>query len=467
MATYYVDSTVGGPGAGTIGDPWGPTINNILTNLGPGDILLVRGGANKAAKQSYTETIAITNANGCVHGTAVNPITIRNFATEFITFDQAADADTFAVDRDYWVLDGTGVDGGGNYYFEIDKGGGGDFGINLDADNFTASYVELHDGSEFMIDVNGDDCLIEYCTIYDMQAGPHVDAHGILIRGTSSNGVVDNCEMYDCSGNCIQIFDDDVNKGGWEFSNNEFYVSVPGPGFDSLFGAKAGHTVIFRDNVLHGARDNDGAIGGTSGDGRPLIIRTLCYGWEVYGNTFYDNSGSIELRHDNSGAWHTFRNNVIRDPTFEAAIAEKTMVYFTIDPHVYFYNNTIVGSLGAGTNVMRFLASAHVVLRNNIFKDTEEIQDASAALTYSNNCWRNTTHTLAGAGDISGDPLFTNEGADDFTLQAGSPCRDAGADVGLPYQGTDPDMGAFEYIMGGGAVVHVTTIVTVVVAVQV
>ena len=47
--------------------------------------------------------------------------------------------------------------------------------------------------------------------------------------------------------------------------------------------------------------------------------------------------------------------------------------------------------------------------------------------------------------DISADPNFVNPMEGDFHLQRGSPCIDAGTDVGLPYVGLAPDMGAFEF----------------------
>jgi hypothetical protein len=42
------------------------------------------------------------------------------------------------------------------------------------------------------------------------------------------------------------------------------------------------------------------------------------------------------------------------------------------------------------------------------------------------------------------NPLFENIGQRDFHLQSTSPCIDAGNDIGLPYNGSAPDMGCYE-----------------------
>lgn len=42
-------------------------------------------------------------------------------------------------------------------------------------------------------------------------------------------------------------------------------------------------------------------------------------------------------------------------------------------------------------------------------------------------------------------PLFVNVDQSDFHLREGSPAIDAGVEVGLPYYGVAPDIGAFEY----------------------
>ncbi len=47
---------------------------------------------------------------------------------------------------------------------------------------------------------------------------------------------------------------------------------------------------------------------------------------------------------------------------------------------------------------------------------------------------------------VPDDPLFVDSDNGDFSLQAGSPAIDAGTDLGYPFQGIAPDIGAFEYV---------------------
>ncbi len=47
-------------------------------------------------------------------------------------------------------------------------------------------------------------------------------------------------------------------------------------------------------------------------------------------------------------------------------------------------------------------------------------------------------------GEVIGDPMFVDRAGGDFRLASGSPAIDAGLDLGLPFNGTAPDIGAFE-----------------------
>ncbi len=53
-----------------------------------------------------------------------------------------------------------------------------------------------------------------------------------------------------------------------------------------------------------------------------------------------------------------------------------------------------------------------------------------------------------GAGDVGAEPAFVDADGGDFSLSPGSPAIDAGADLGAPFHGAAPDLGALE--MDGG-----------------
>ncbi|MHB9035535.1 MAG: carboxypeptidase regulatory-like domain-containing protein [Armatimonadota bacterium] len=129
-----------------------------------------------------------------------------------------------------------------------------------------------------------------------------------------------------------------------------------------------------------------------------------------------------------------------------------------------FYNNTIVGANG-----WAFLTRAGnepVEFKNNIIYTgtaTGGIYSENAQFVHSNNIVFGTfTYPYGGyaagqgSDNLEVDPLFVNAAGGDYNLQAGSPAIDSGLFVGLSYQGSAPDRGAFETtgspVMGVGSV---------------
>ena len=204
----------------------------------------------------------------------------------------------------------------------------------------------------------------------------------------------------------------------------------------------------------------------------------------VYRNNIYGNEGSgIEC--GGNGAddviyqifYNLIYNNNITSTGGMNGITEQTMGAGTITLSIY--NNTLYMNAGTGQNEFKLSDIVAVLnLKNNIIFTTptrrtiqfNDVQTGSVAIDY-NLQWRadgvpnmivsgstKTWEQWQGLGyDTNGvneDPLFTNPGSDNFTLQSTSPCRDAGTDVSLtedyagitvPQFGTQ-DIGAHEFL---------------------
>ena len=125
------------------------------------------------------------------------------------------------------------------------------------------------------------------------------------------------------------------------------------------------------------------------------------------------------------------------------------------------YNNTFIAKSTQGAPVGLDFTSQNngtvrnVNIRNNIFQGfTNRAVTGNTAGTQSNilithnNAYQTAAPTWTGGGvtinnNLAVNPLFVGNGY--FTLQATSPCIDAGVNVGLPYSGNAPDMGYAEY----------------------
>lgn len=138
---------------------------------------------------------------------------------------------------------------------------------------------------------------------------------------------------------------------------------------------------------------------------------------EAYNNVIYDNGTGVQ----NTAAL-TFKNNIVEENTTKEMNCSSASI--TADYNRYYHS-------GGGT-YFTYASS------NYNFADwkTQSSQDANSS---------------------EGNPLMTNPGSDDFTLQVTSPCRSKGTVVGLTadYNGDvvpqgAVDIGAYEY-PGGGA----------------
>jgi hypothetical protein len=137
--------------------------------------------------------------------------------------------------------------------------------------------------------------------------------------------------------------------------------------------------------------------------------------------------------------------------------------------NIHIVNNTFEGVLGSAPNRWVHIntgAAAGTItnfnVKNNIFTNGFQYwfsrNNSGASFNtlnlQNNNTYNNgngnTVEAYSGAvsnyinsGNITSNPLFV--GGSDYTLQATSPCIDAGLNIGLPYNGSAPDLGYAEY----------------------
>ena len=139
------------------------------------------------------------------------------------------------------------------------------------------------------------------------------------------------------------------------------------------------------------------------------------------------------------------RNNVVIN-NFEDGI---TIRYYGHVRNVDIFNNVLYGNRADGLRISAEDVDRISVI-NNIFSSNGLHMDVTSNLndlTISHNLYWHAESQGTGTADdhaVYGNPVFLNENNADFHLMAGSPAIDVGLDVGLPYNGSAPDLGAFE-----------------------
>jgi hypothetical protein len=134
---------------------------------------------------------------------------------------------------------------------------------------------------------------------------------------------------------------------------------------------------------------------------------------------------------------------------------------FVPDPanNIKIYNN-VFDRLG---NALQLNSASNVDIKNNVFQNSggDDVQGGSS-LTFTNNLRYNTdpqkpawvVSTAVNATNVQGNPGFQNSGARWDTYykpsSASSFVVDKGTNVGIPFVGSNPDIGRWEYGSGGG-----------------
>jgi hypothetical protein len=125
----------------------------------------------------------------------------------------------------------------------------------------------------------------------------------------------------------------------------------------------------------------------------------------------------------------------------------------SIPGHVILAGSTVPGTLIANVSIKNNISHdvltgmvecssgnfSNIVVSNNLSDSGEKTAPCPGTVTFNNNM-------------TSMSPAFVNPGARDYKLSNGSPAIDAGANVGLQFIGTGPDIGRYEFGAQAGTI---------------
>ena len=268
--------------------------------------------------------------------------------------------------------------------------------------------------------------------IFDNIKSHHNKGHGIQINGSYSaiknseihhNGIVSWSRWGGAGvilmGSNNNLSNNSIHHNGYRCWGSGVLLETWGtdgePGSDSCHHNVVEYNEIYGNAAQHGI--------GCSGGDNNKIRKNVIYGM---------NSG-INIHGSGAGG----------SPTPEQQLAENNEIY-----------NNVLANNQDGMTISSDNRVVNTLTRNNIFYENSQyelwVMSGEGNVFDYNNYYREgggdgIRGAVRGSHSIVADPEFVNLASYDFSLFPTSPCIDAGTDVGLPYNGIAPDIGAYEY----------------------
>ncbi len=405
-ATYYIAPSGGSDtsGGGTIGQPFA-TFAYAFGRMQPGDMLYVRGGT-----YNLSSTISIGFSK---NGTAVSPYSIMAYNSESPVLDFSAEssgARGFQLNGSYWNIKGLTIQNAK------------DNGIHIQGSNNVINQLRLTGNQDSGLQISGSDThhpsnnLIlntdSFANYDPANHGENADGFAVKFRDIGQGNLFSGDR---CWGNSDDGFDFWEARYGvtvvncWSFKN----------GFNN-----------FGDSNFQG--DGNGLKLGHD-SGTHLIQNVLAWGNRLNGIDVNGNATGIELPDDpithgvtveNVTGWNNGAGGNGYNFNFDESF-----------PHVVRNNLELAGGNGAA----------------NIYSGVVNDHNSWNGLTASTSDFMSLDDTIATGPRQADGSLPTSSF---LKLARGSKMIDAGVNVGLPYNGSAPDLGAFEttpYILNGPA----------------
>lgn len=404
---YYVATTGNDGNAGTIGSPF-KTLNKAWSVVAAGETIYMRGG-------KYTYAIIGETVLSGKSGTNGNMIKIYNYPGESPVIDFS----------DHTYSAGTGGQGirlnNANYIHMK--------GIRLtqvrqvnEADPYPAYGILLESYSSNTIN----NCIFE-----DIEVD-HIGGQGIVIANNCSNNLFLNCDSH--------------------HNADPYSVSHYGNGDGFECGAANSANNIFRG--CRAWHNSDDGFDFRLNNG--LVTLDSCWAfrngyipdsWSTGGNGVGFKIGQIQTAHT---------ANVVRILTNCVAFDNRSIAFHhspdgvNYDGSARIYNCIAYSNPNQGFNIQTLTTATDIVRNNIAYGNGSESEEAE---TSDHNSWSG-GFTVTDADFVSVDTTGvcgarqsngTLPELDFLKLASTSDLRDAGVYVGIDFEGTSPDIGAYEY----------------------
>ncbi|WP_338865121.1 right-handed parallel beta-helix repeat-containing protein [Myxococcus stipitatus] len=421
------------------------TISKAITQAGPGEIIRVQKG-------TYAEKLVFDSSVRA--GTTKAPITLRGEGKPKLV--PTGDGWYMAlVQRPNWRIEG----------FEFDVRNQRQLAVTFagDTQGTVLADNELHSGtfgSGISTDGGARGVTIENNHIHHFAQGAN-DSHGIVIAPTSRDITVRGNDIHDNSGDSVQClgpegFSNDTPASGVLVENNRMYDNR-----ENAVDIKTCHNVTVRGNTLHGFART------ATARGEAIVVHYSAKNVTIEDNDISNASMGVSVGGNRVGAPPT-NVSVRRNRIHDLKMPEGSAIRVENGNDVRVLHNTVTGTngfalvVGHGTGG----ASSNVVVRNNLFNARNAVNlgplapgltmesnsyPPGASFTFGDffapdNAWKGTPlatwkqERRLDVNSTESATALTNSKA--FTPGAGA--VDQGMDLGLPFCGSAPDIGAVE-----------------------
>jgi nitrous oxidase accessory protein NosD len=427
-------------GAGSAAQPF-RSISKAISLAGPGEVIRLLAG-------TYAERIII--GDNAKAGSEGAPITLQGEGKPRIV-PSSGGGGLIQVSRPHWIIDGLEVDLQGQSFFAVTFRG--------NVKGSTLANSELHHGTAGAAVTTYDSAtgaVIENNHIHGfVKRGGNQDSHGVVVQPTSRDITVRNNDIHDNSGDSVQClgpegFSSLPPADGLVIENNHFYSNR-----ENAVDIKTCFNVTIRNNRMHGFKPSSTAKGDT------VVVHYSARDILIEGNEVYDSGKGISIGGNREGPAPrgvVVRRNRIHDIT-TANGGEGAGIRLETSEGAVVVNNTVTRVAGAALVIGHGTGgpTSNLTLMNNL------VAEAPVAVSMgSQRPGLKIGHNLFPAGaqfKSNGQPVdlaaFQQASGDNTsstgdgrvappTFGPASVAVDQGSNVGLPFCGGSPDIGAVE-----------------------